>query len=160
MLTILQHFAVLYLCCTMVSRPILYQPSHHNLHCIVCLTHSIYFCLTLVQTLSEIFKSGYSRIPVYGVDRHDIIGLILTKDLIFLDADVSTGTARIAASPLFSSLFSHPNPSSPSDPANPVHPTQDETTISNFVRLFGRQPMVVWHDQKLGETLTLFRKGR
>jgi hypothetical protein len=48
--------------------------------------------LTLGQTLSEIFKSGYSRIPVYGVDRHDIIGLILTKDLIFLDPDVRTDT--------------------------------------------------------------------
>jgi hypothetical protein len=55
-------------------------------------------------------------------------------------------------SPFFSSLqYNHP-----------LHPThnQDETTISNFVRLFGRQPMVVWHDQKLGETLSLFRKGR
>ena len=92
------------LCCSMVSRPILYHHFHHNLHCIVRLIHSIHCCLTLVQTLSEIFKSGYSRIPVYGVDRHDIIGLILTKDLIFLDADVSIGTARIAASPLFSSL--------------------------------------------------------
>ena len=75
------------------------------------------------KVLSEIFKSGYSRIPVYGSDRHDIVGLLLTKDLIFIDAD-------------------------------------DETPIANFVRLFGRQPAVVWHDQKLGETLSMFKKGR
>ena len=43
-----------------------------------------------VQILSEIFKSGYSRIPVYGVNKNDIVGLILTKDLIFLDPDVRT----------------------------------------------------------------------
>ena len=75
------------------------------------------------KVLSEIFKSGYSRIPVYGSDRHDIVGLLLTKDLIFIDAD-------------------------------------DETPIANFVRLFGRQPAVVWHDQKLGETLSMFKKGK
>ncbi len=75
------------------------------------------------KILAEIFKSGYSRIPVYGKDRNDIVGLLLTKDLIFVDAD-------------------------------------DETPIANFVRLFGRQPIVVWHDQKLGETLSLFKKGR
>jgi metal transporter CNNM len=75
------------------------------------------------KTLSEIFKSGYSRIPVYGNDRTDIIGLVLTKDLIFLDPD-------------------------------------DETLVSNFVRLFGRQPVIAWHDMKLGEALSHFRKGR
>ena len=46
----------------------------------------VYFFL---QTLSKIFKSGYSRIPVYGRDTNDIVGLILTKDLIFLDPEVS-----------------------------------------------------------------------
>jgi CBS domain containing-hemolysin-like protein len=46
-----------------------------------------YFPLT--KTLYEIFKSGYSRIPVYeGSDVNDIIGLILAKDLIFVDAEV------------------------------------------------------------------------
>ena len=42
----------------------------------------------LLQTLSKIFKSGYSRIPVYGRNTNDIVGLILTKDLIFLDPEV------------------------------------------------------------------------
>jgi metal transporter CNNM len=36
------------------------------------------------QTLSLLFRSGFSRIPVYGRDRNDIVGLILTKDLICL----------------------------------------------------------------------------
>jgi metal transporter CNNM len=44
--------------------------------------------LILFKTLSEIFRSGYSRIPVYGNDRNDIVGLILTKDLIFVDPEV------------------------------------------------------------------------
>lgn len=28
------------------------------------------------------------------------------------------------------------------------------------MQLFGRKPTVIWHDQKLGETLALFRKER
>ena len=36
----------------------------------------------------EIFKSGYSRIPVYEKSKNDIVGLILTKDLIFVDPEV------------------------------------------------------------------------
>ena len=59
------------------------------------------FTTHLIQVLSEIFKSGYSRIPVYGVDKHDIVGLILTKDLIFLDPDVRT--VRVKCFFLFSS---------------------------------------------------------
>jgi CBS domain containing-hemolysin-like protein len=35
-----------------------------------------------MQTIQAIFRSGYSRIPVWGTDRNDIVGLILTKDLI------------------------------------------------------------------------------
>lgn len=40
------------------------------------------------QTLYEIFKSGYSRIPVYNRDPDDIIGLLLAKDLLFIDPEV------------------------------------------------------------------------
>ena len=36
----------------------------------------------------EIFKSGYSRIPVYENSKNDIVGLILAKDLIFVDPEV------------------------------------------------------------------------
>eukprot|EP00953_Heterococcus_sp_UTEX-ZZ885_P001208 1156-Heterococcus_DN1.PRE.1 len=41
-------------------------------------------------TVTNIFKAGYSRIPVYGTDSHDIVGLILTKDLIFIDPEDET----------------------------------------------------------------------
>ena len=39
--------------------------------------------------MSDIFRSGYSRIPVYGENRDDIVGLMLTKDMIFIDPEVS-----------------------------------------------------------------------
>lgn len=37
-----------------------------------------------------IFESGFSRIPVYAKDRNDVIGLLFTKDLIFIDPDDET----------------------------------------------------------------------
>lgn len=40
--------------------------------------------------LSVIFRSGFSRIPVFGKDRNDVIGLLFTKDLIFIDPDDET----------------------------------------------------------------------
>ncbi|CAM9989171.1 unnamed protein product [Ectocarpus fasciculatus] len=42
------------------------------------------------KTLSIIFKSGFSRIPVFAKDRNDVIGLLFTKDLIFIDPDDET----------------------------------------------------------------------
>ncbi|CAM9396109.1 unnamed protein product [Scytosiphon promiscuus] len=42
------------------------------------------------KTLSVIFKSGFSRIPVFGKDHNDVIGLLFTKDLIFIDPDDET----------------------------------------------------------------------
>ena len=47
------------------------------------------FCLRVdekldYKTCSHIYKSGFSRVPVYGKDRDDILGLLLTKDLILL----------------------------------------------------------------------------
>lgn len=42
-------------------------------------------------TISEIFKNGYSRIPVYrGDDVHEVLGVILTKDLIAIDPEDET----------------------------------------------------------------------
>eukprot|EP01038_Epipyxis_sp_PR26KG_P009855 gene9855-13257_t len=75
------------------------------------------------KVLREIFKAGYSRIPVYDRDINDVVGLILAKDLIFIDGE-------------------------------------DETPVSEFISLFSRHPCFVWHDQRLGETLTLFKKER
>jgi len=37
------------------------------------------------QTVADIFRHGYSRIPVYVKHRHNVVGVILTKDLIFVD---------------------------------------------------------------------------
>ena len=54
---------------------------------------SLFHFVMSTQTLSKIFKSGYSRIPVYGRDTNDIVGLILTKDLIFLDPEVSVSVS-------------------------------------------------------------------
>ncbi len=75
------------------------------------------------KLIYEIFKSGYSRIPVYDQDRNDVVGLILAKDLIFVDPE-------------------------------------DCTPVQGFLSLFGRKPGVVWHDSKLGETLTMFKQEK
>ncbi|KAG5192642.1 putative magnesium and cobalt efflux protein corC [Tribonema minus] len=42
------------------------------------------------KTVSEIFRTGFSRIPVYGAGRDDIVGLVFTKDLIFIDPEDET----------------------------------------------------------------------
>jgi len=39
------------------------------------------------DTVAKIFKTGYSRIPVYEVSMSNIIGLLFVKDLIFLDPE-------------------------------------------------------------------------
>mmetsp|Transcript_21978 Transcript_21978/g.54291 ORF Transcript_21978/g.54291 Transcript_21978/m.54291 type:complete len:701 (+) Transcript_21978:50-2152(+) len=39
------------------------------------------------ENISEVFKTGYSRIPVYEISRHNIIGLLFVKDLIFIDPE-------------------------------------------------------------------------
>ena len=39
------------------------------------------------NTVSEISKKGYSRIPVYDSERKNIIGLLHSKDLTFIDPD-------------------------------------------------------------------------
>jgi metal transporter CNNM len=47
------------------------------------------------QTISRIFKSGFSRIPVYDRDKNDMLGLLLTKDLILLDPEDSTPVRNV-----------------------------------------------------------------
>ena len=47
------------------------------------------------ETITEIFRSGKSRIPVYrGNDKTDVIGLLLTKDLIFNDPEDCVSVAE------------------------------------------------------------------
>lgn len=53
---------------------------------------SVYMLSTMeklnYKILGEIFNAGYSRIPVYyGSDKNKIVGLILAKDLIFVDPE-------------------------------------------------------------------------
>eukprot|EP00953_Heterococcus_sp_UTEX-ZZ885_P038554 19785-Heterococcus_DN1.PRE.1 len=35
-------------------------------------------------------REGFSRIPVYGSSRDDIVGILMTKDLIFIDPEDET----------------------------------------------------------------------
>jgi len=37
--------------------------------------------------IGKIFKTGYSRIPIFEISRNNIIGLLFVKDLIFLDPE-------------------------------------------------------------------------
>jgi metal transporter CNNM len=46
------------------------------------------------ETIAIIFKTGYSRIPVYEVSRNNIIGLLFVKDLIFVDPEDETSVRR------------------------------------------------------------------
>lgn len=41
-------------------------------------------------TIAKIFKTGYSRIPVYEVSVNNVIGLLFVKDLIFIDPEDDT----------------------------------------------------------------------
>lgn len=40
-----------------------------------------------MQTLNRLFRAGYSRIPIYERDQNDVVGLILAKDLLFIDPE-------------------------------------------------------------------------
>ncbi|GBM07153.1 Metal transporter CNNM4 [Araneus ventricosus] len=42
------------------------------------------------ETVSEIMKQGYSRIPVYDGDRSNVVALLSIKDLAFVDPDIQT----------------------------------------------------------------------
>mmetsp|Transcript_14255 Transcript_14255/g.19058 ORF Transcript_14255/g.19058 Transcript_14255/m.19058 type:complete len:80 (+) Transcript_14255:1405-1644(+) len=42
------------------------------------------------ETIAKIFKTGYSRLPVYEVSKNNVIGLLFVKDLIFIDPEDET----------------------------------------------------------------------
>lgn len=42
------------------------------------------------ETVSEIMKSGYSRIPVYDGSHHNVVNLLMIKDLALIDPDDNT----------------------------------------------------------------------
>ncbi|XP_064631604.1 metal transporter CNNM4-like [Lineus longissimus] len=54
------------------------------------------------ETMSEIMKRGYSRIPVYGDKRSNIIALLNIKDLAFVDPDDKTPLKAICQ------FYNHP----------------------------------------------------
>jgi len=39
------------------------------------------------DTIGKIFKTGFSRIPIYEISRNNVIGLLFVKDLIFIDPE-------------------------------------------------------------------------
>eukprot|EP00578_Thalassiosira_sp_NH16_P005185 CAMPEP_0181135914 /NCGR_PEP_ID=MMETSP1071-20121207/32908_1 /TAXON_ID=35127 /ORGANISM="Thalassiosira sp., Strain NH16" /LENGTH=567 /DNA_ID=CAMNT_0023222597 /DNA_START=463 /DNA_END=2163 /DNA_ORIENTATION=- len=90
------------------------------------------------DTVAKIFKTGYSRIPVYEVSKSNIIGLLFVKDLIFLDPEVGLLFVKDL-------IFLDP---------------EDEIPVKNFVQIFGRGLHVVWPDDKLGDVLKLLKRGR
>ena len=53
-------------------------------------------------TISAIFKQGFSRIPVYERSRHHVVGLLYTKDLIFIDPEDATPVRN------FTQIFGRP----------------------------------------------------
>mmetsp|Transcript_21103 Transcript_21103/g.47479 ORF Transcript_21103/g.47479 Transcript_21103/m.47479 type:complete len:521 (+) Transcript_21103:238-1800(+) len=40
-----------------------------------------------LQTMTKIFRAGFSRVPVYDNNENDVMGLLMTKDLIFVDPE-------------------------------------------------------------------------
>ena len=47
------------------------------------------------QVLMDIYKSGFTRIPVYEIDRQNIVGMLFTKDLILIDPDDEVEIAAV-----------------------------------------------------------------
>lgn len=40
-----------------------------------------------LETLTKIWHNGHSRIPVYEIERNNIVGMLFTKDLILVRAE-------------------------------------------------------------------------
>lgn len=47
------------------------------------------------QVLMDIYRSGFTRIPVYEIDRQNIVGILFTKDLILIDPDDEVEIAAV-----------------------------------------------------------------
>jgi metal transporter CNNM len=48
-------------------------------------------------TMLAIYKSGFTRIPVYESSRHNIVGILYVKDLILVDPDDETELSAVLA---------------------------------------------------------------
>ncbi len=74
---------------------------------------------------------------MYGPERNDLVGVMLAKDMIFIDPEV-----------LVSCLFLF------------IVVNQDEVPVVNFMNLFHRPFQMVWNDAKLGDVLKELKQGR
>ncbi len=46
------------------------------------------------QVMKKIYTEGYSRIPVFDGDRDNIVGLLMSRDLVLINLDSSIITLR------------------------------------------------------------------
>jgi metal transporter CNNM len=44
--------------------------------------------------LKQIYTEGYSRIPIYEEERDNVVGVLMTKDLILIDSEQSLLTLK------------------------------------------------------------------
>ncbi|OQS05476.1 hypothetical protein THRCLA_02397 [Thraustotheca clavata] len=83
------------------------------------------------ETIETMYRSGYSRIPVWGKDINDIIGVVFVKDLIFVDP--------LEATPLlyFMNIF-----------GRTVHRVWPDSTLGDVLKAFkrGRTHLALVHD--------------
>lgn len=78
------------------------------------------------ETVSEIMKSGYSRIPVYDGEKENVVALLSIKDLAFVDPDTETHLKTLCE------FYNHP-----------IHFVFEDTTLDIMLNEFkkGRSHM-------------------
>ena len=83
------------------------------------------------KLIRTIFESGYSRIPVWGKDRSDVVGLLFVKDLIFVDPEDETPVLN------FIHIF-----------GRGVHKVWPDSKLGDVLKLFkkGRGHLALVHD--------------
>ncbi|KAL7475102.1 hypothetical protein ACHAW6_001031, partial [Cyclotella cf. meneghiniana] len=88
------------------------------------------------DTVAKIFKTGYSRIPVYKVTKSNVIGLLFVKDLVFLDPEDEIPVRN------FVQIF-----------GRGLHIVRPEDKLGNVLRLLkkGRSHMALVRDMNLGD---------
>ncbi|OQS05475.1 hypothetical protein THRCLA_02395 [Thraustotheca clavata] len=84
-----------------------------------------------LNTVQTIYHTGYSRIPVWGKDVNDIVGLIFVKDLIFVDPEEHTTLLN------FVKVF-----------GRGVHRVWPDSTLGDVMQAFkaGRTHLAIVHD--------------
>ncbi|KAF0694989.1 Aste57867_14158 [Aphanomyces stellatus] len=84
-----------------------------------------------MATIEAISAMGFSRVPVYGADINDVLGVILVKDLIFVDPTVACTAAD------FFHLF-----------GRSVHRVWPDSTLGDVLAAFklGRTHLAIVHD--------------